>query len=346
MPPPAPTDPETKATVFVNNTDLLPRNWRFIEPFWADPRAEWQFFYGTAQNRLERTITRPHLGRYRAALQAVRAAAGAHQPSILVSHLPAMAAATNAMRKLICPQVRQIAFAFNFTDLPTGARRRYFRRALQGVEEFVVFSEMERRLYSDVLGLPPDRLRMLHWATEAPEAGPDNPVPAPEVPYLCAIGGEARDYRLLADVMRQEPQMRMVIVARPYSIAGIDFSDNVQVFTNLPAPQTWRLAQDSLGLVIPLRSEDTACGHITIVGAQMLGIPLVVTRSAGVADYTDDSNALLVAPGSGQDLRAGLQTLAAQGDAVHQRSHRALETARQRSDLAHWVRYFESLLAR
>lgn len=331
-------------TVFVNNTDLMSTDWRFIEPQWTDPRAEWDFYHAVPRTWLEQKVKRPNLARYRAAQQAVRAAAARKDDSILVSHLPAMTAATNVLRRLQCPQVRQIAFAFNFTDLPTGARLSYFRWALRGIDEFVIFSEIEREIYSRTFGISQDRFRMLHWAMEAPVPGPDNPVTF-EAPYLCAIGGEGRDYALLAEVMHQLPEVNLAIVARPHSIAGLRFPANVQVFTNLPGPKTWRLAQDSVGLVVPLKSADTACGHVTIVGAQLLNIPLVVTRSTGVQDYVSEDTACLVSPGNISEMEAALRAVSAQLQQVRDRQHLALEKARARSHMDHWVRYFEDVLA-
>lgn len=327
-------------TLFVNNTDLLAPDWRFLEPLWSDPRAAWAFFHGVPQNALERRVQRPNLARYRAAWQAVR---HARQNSILVSHLPTMTAATNLLRQRICPDTPHIAFAFNFTALPTGRRLSYFRHALQDIDAFVVFSEVEQRIYADTFGIPSDRIQMLHWAMDAPVPGPKNPVPFTR-PYLCAVGGEGRDYALLAETLRYLPDIRMAIVARPHNVAGLAFPDNVRVFTNLPAPQTWRLAQDSSGMVIPLKSAQTNCGHVTIVGAQLLNIPLVVTRSAGVADYVDDQTAFITAPGSTSDMINALRALESGGEPVKQRQHKALHTAQARSSQTHWVRYFEGLL--
>lgn len=331
------------AAVFVNNTDIMPPAWRFLEPYWTDQRATWEFFHGVPQSWLEHRISRPNLSRYRAVLQAARAAQTRQPDSILVSHLPAITAATNLLRRRLCPQVRHIAFAFNFTDIPSGRRLSYFQSALKGIEEFVVFSQAERDLYSQTFNIPQDKFRMLHWAMDAPLPGPDNPISLEE-PYLCAVGGEGRDYAILADTMRQLPDIKMAVVARPHSIANLNFSANVQVFTNLPAPQTWRLAEQSRGMVIPLKTSATNCGHVTIVGAQLLNIPLVVTRSAGVADYVDDQTAFMTAPGSVEDMIEAVLSLSQGQDAVKLRRHNALQAAQERSSLTHWVQYFEGFL--
>jgi glycosyltransferase involved in cell wall biosynthesis len=259
-----------------------------------------------------------------------------------------MAAATNLMRRSLCPSVPQVAFAFNFTDLPQGGRRVYMTRALAGIDDFVVFSRFEQPLYADIFGIPEDRIHFLPWAMEAPVPGPENPLPEAlrRAGYLSAIGGEGRDYALLAEVMRKRPQMRMVVVARPYSIAGIDFPENVTVFTNLPVPTTWRIAADSNGLTIPLKTDTTACGHITMVGAQLLGLPLIVTRSRGVADYVTEAIAQMVPARDSAALGAALDRVLQDPAGVARMAEAAQARATTENALATWVDYFRRLALR
>jgi len=347
--------------------------WRFLEDQGDDPRLRWATVSGLPRTPLERRIRRPALARWRAAAEAVRiACAGGPGPAsgaaggaaskaaggaaseaaggtVLVSHLPLMAAATNSLRRVRCPGVPHVAFAFNFTDLPRGARREFLVRALRGIDEFVVFSRFERDLYAERLDLPRERIRFLPWAMEPPRPGPVSPLPESVAGggYLAAIGGEGRDYALLARVMTNRPQLRLAIVARTYSVAGIDFPPNVTVFTDLPLDQTWRLAADSLGLVIPLRSETTACGHITMVGAQHLGLPLVVTRSRGVADYVADGVTAQVVPaGDGAALGTAIDRLAEGRPAVRAMAAQAQAQAASENALPAWVAYFSDLADR
>lgn len=254
-----------------------------------------------------------------------------------------MAALTNINRRSLGVRRPLIAFAFNFTDLPGGPRRAFQRQALKGIEEFVVFSRLEQTLYADLLGLPEERMRFLPWAMERPVPGPDNPVP-PEVVaagYFCAIGGEGRDYRLLAAAMRALPHLRMVVVGRPHSVAGIDFPANVTVFTNLAMAKTWRLAVDSRGMVIPLKTTTTACGHITLIGTQLLGLPLVISTSQGVSDYVaEGETATLVPVGDRDALVAAIERLDRMPDGMTELAERARDQAERRNTLPNWVDYF------
>jgi len=322
----------------ISTTDLMGPDWSFLAPHSEDSDLTWATHSGLPRNALERRIKRPHLGRYRAAWSAVQQAKSTPD-ALLVSHLPLMGGATNVLRRRFCPDVPQIGFSFNFTDLPRGARRRYLARALRGVSEYVVYSRFELDLYPGYFDLDPALFRFLPWAMEPPQPGPVNPTGL-TTPYLCAIGGEGRDYALLARVMRDLPQITMVVIARPYSIVGIEFPDNVQVFTNLPLAQTWRVAADSAGLVIPLVSPDTACGHITLVGAQLLGIPLVVTRSRGVSDYVSDGDtAQLVTAGEADDLRDAIAALHEDPSGAKTRAATGMAKAQNENSPAQWLAY-------
>jgi len=335
---------ERKRMHYINISDLAGPDWRFLEPQCSDPRLSWDMRSGQPANLVERKITRPALGRYRASLSAVLAARR-HPDAVLVSHLPNVTLATAALARRLAPERPHVGFAFNYTDLPSGRRLDLARRSFRHVTEFVVFSRHEVGLYADLFGLPPERFTFLPWAMEPPHVDSTH-VPPVAGPYLSAIGGEGRDYHVLAEAMRRLPQLSLVIVARPASVAGIAFPDNVQVFTNLPAPVTWAIARGSAGLAIPLRSDCTPNGHVSIVGAQQLGIPLVVTRSEGVADYVDAGTATLVEAGEAGQMAAALAALVEDPAAARARADLARVQAQSRNCLSVWCRYFETLDAR
>lgn len=326
---------------YINISDLTDRSWRFLEPYDTEARMAWEMHHGLARNALERAITRPALARYRACLEAVRAARR-RADAVLVSHLPNVTVATAAMARGLRVTRPHVAFAFNYTQVPTGRRLALSRRVLRDIEEFTVFSRYEIGLYAELFDLPSERFTYLPWAMEPPEVaeGMERPF---DRPYFSAIGGEGRDYRVLAEAMAQAPELRLAIVARPASIAGIEFPDNVSVFTNLPAPVTWAIAQQSCGMAIALKSNHTPNGHVTMVGAQRLGIPLVVTDSLGVADYVDAETALMVAPQEVTDMTCALRAVVEDPEAATQRAERAKERAATCSDPRVWLRYFAGL---
>lgn len=323
---------------YINVSDLMSPGWTFLEPYHPDPALSWDYHYGAPANILERSVRRPALGRYRAVASALFAAQK-RPDSVLVSHLPgvtlAMAMGMRAMR-LKRPH---IAFAFNYTTLPTGRRLAYCRRHFADVDVFVVPSRYEIDLYSELFGIPRHRFVFLPWTIGAPPK--TVPMTRPfEGAYLCAIGGEGRDYATLAQAMRKLEDLRMVVVARPHSIAGLSFPDNVLVHTNLPSAQTWGLARGSIGMAVPLQSAKTPNGHVSMLAAQSLGIPLAVTRSAGVKDYVDPDLALLVDAGDADALAAALRNLVTDRHAAAERAERAKMLVQTRNHPQVWCDWF------
>jgi glycosyltransferase involved in cell wall biosynthesis len=99
-------------------------------------------------------------------------------------------------------------------------------------------------------------------------------------------------------------------------------------------------------MVLPLRSVETVCGHITLVGAQLLGLPLVVTRAIGIEDYVrDGENALLVSSGSVADVVAALRKIKDEPALSASLGKCASNVARKENSLSRWVSYFETKAA-
>lgn len=322
----------------VNTTDLMSQEWAFLQPYMNGRDYDWFTYSSHSETNLPLKGVMRRARRLRACVGAARRVRDAPHP-ILISHLPNMAALTNIARRSLASHVPQIAFSFNFTDLPQGARRKVYELALRDIDEFVVFSSYESELYAAHLGVPKDRIKLLKWAMEAPTPAPYADV-TPDEPYICAIGGEARDYALLAEVMRRLPHRRAVIVARPYSVAGIDLPENVMLHINLPAPKTWRLAVDSVGMVLPLRAHDTTCGHITFVAAQLLGLPLVVTDCLGLSDYITPETVFRAVPPKDLDaLTAATEELFQQQETARAVAIHGQSFAKTAYSLENWVAY-------
>jgi glycosyltransferase involved in cell wall biosynthesis len=204
--------------------------------------------------------------------------------------------------------IPHFAAGFNFTDIPTGFRLRSMCKAFQHIDRFAVFTELERHLYARTFRLPIERFHFVRWGVAPPIA---EPLPRSIAePYAVAIGGEARDYRTLADAARRLPGQRFVVVARPNSFDGIDVPANVTVLTNRPWHETWSLAAHADFALVPLRSSETPNGIVTIVGAMHLGKAQIVTDSLGVHDYLEnDVTGLLVPAGDSAAFARAVERL-------------------------------------
>lgn len=319
-------------------------DWRFLADHCSDPTLTWECFSGKSPENCSPLYDRMRIALGRATKQGVRAVK-AHSAGVLVSHLPNVTLRTNRLRNRIAREKPHLAFAFNFTDMPTGWRKLLYLQGLKTVDEFVVFSNFERQLYSTYFDLPAERFRFLPWAMDLPYADPKVDVPF-DRPYLIAIGGEARDYRTLIRAVTNAPELRLVMVTRQASVAGLSIPDNVKLYQDIPSGLAWGLASKSSGMVLPLRSDRTPNGHITLVGAQLMGLPLAITRSLGVSDYVDETNAFLIEPQDADGLRQRLREMLDNRPDALAKAAEAQRRALAQNSIARWVDYFAELRTR
>ncbi len=198
------------------------------------------------------------------------------------------------MRKVDIPHV---AWGFNFSSLPRRPARRLMSLAFARVDRLIVYSTMERSLYADYFGIDPDRIDVVLWGIGPPEAEPDD-IPLEAGPYISALGGNGRDYRTLFAAMARLPEVPLVAVLRPHNITGLTIPVNVRLRFNITRGNANNIMQHSRFTVLPLAGSQVPCGHVTLVSAMFLGRALIISNSAGVADYVrDEANGLTVPVG-------------------------------------------------
>ena len=171
------------------------------------------------------------------------------------------------------------------------------------LDRFVCFSSVERARYPEYFGIPAGRIDSLRWS--AAEPGFDSSAtPIEPTPYLCAVGGEGRDYVTLVEAMRRLPDHHLAIVTRPANVKGLDLPSNVSVRTNIPLADVWNLIAHAKLMVLPLHDTQVPCGHGTLIAAMQLETPSIVTESVAMTDYVSDEATGLICPPGDPDAMA------------------------------------------
>jgi glycosyltransferase involved in cell wall biosynthesis len=296
---------------------LADPDWRWIADDLGPPLAEWTFFSTRPRSAWERLIKKPALSRYRACRELANGArSGAFD--LIVTHLPLITCWTEIFcrRRRRCPHV---AFAFNFTVLPTGPRLALMRRAFRTLDRLIVFSSFERTLYRDYFGIPAARLDMIPWCIRDPRA-PSRPAgdsssqfgsPAEDSSgAICAVGSQGRDYGTLFEAMRRMPHIPLVLVADARNLRGLEPPANVEVRQNIPLAEAEAVIRRSRFVVVPLLNAQTACGHVTIIYSMFQERAVVATESAALTDYVvPGCNGTFVKPGDPLALAAAIEDL-------------------------------------
>ncbi|TWU56881.1 D-inositol-3-phosphate glycosyltransferase [Rubripirellula tenax] len=182
-----------------------------------------------------------------------------------------------------------VAWDFNLGSTPGGIRQFLARMMLKKTDVFVVNSTHERHVYSKWLNLPIERFYFCHY--QKPRIDLGERVPA-DPPYIAAVGSACRDYRTLA-IAAEKLRIPTVIVCAPFQAEHIPKNDYVTVKTGQTAEQCHRLIQSATIHVVPLESDETCTGHVTVAEGMWLGTPIVTSNSIGLQDYVDDGNTTL-----------------------------------------------------
>jgi glycosyltransferase involved in cell wall biosynthesis len=261
----------------------------------------------------------------------------------LVAHGPTLAAWAAFLSPVIGFKGAIIAHSFNFSEMPVGLRRQIFGAAFRRINKFVVFSKMEQHLYSEYFSVPMSRFEFTRWGVR--------PAVTNEMEksggYVCAIGGNARDYASLLNAAASTPEIGYVLVVRPENLKGLKPPPNVRVFENLSSPKTMDILAQSRFMVLPLRDTGVACGHVTIVAAMHLGKASIVSSTPGVADYIENSvTAVAVLPHDVHELQTAIISLWNDDERREKISKSAKQFAREWCTEERIVEHFRQLLFR
>jgi glycosyltransferase involved in cell wall biosynthesis len=336
------TEPRSSRLV-ICCVDIADSNWRWIEEPLSATGIRFEFVRALPRNVIERRISLLNLARLRGSFEAVRLAREKKAHAI-VSHGPALAAWCALFARVFRLKIPIIAHTFNFTELPSAIKRSVLGWMLSNVNRLIVFSRLERSLYAKAFDLPEDHFDVIRWGVRPPDVdSPETPLEPGE--YVCAVGGNARDYRTLLKAAHMMPHIRFACVVRPGSLRGLDIPPNVTVHTNLPLGQAMNILMHSRFMVLPLLHSEVPCGHVTIVAAMHLGKAFIITDSEGVRDYVQDGyNAMTVPPHSITALVEATQLLWNAPDLCRRLGENGRRFARRECTEERVVRHFRDWL--
>ncbi|WP_240535719.1 glycosyltransferase family 4 protein [Bradyrhizobium sp. STM 3809] len=329
-------------TTVVCCAEMSDPNWTWVAQHF--PSAGPRFVFAICRRRkIDNYITAVNLGRVLGALDGVMKAKQV-KADVLVTHGPALAAWCALFSWLLRSKSIILAHSFNFASVPRGLKRAVFRVLLARVDGFVVFSNVEREIYSEAFDVPIDQFHFVHWGMAKPATTPSI-IPAEDYGYIAAIGGNGRDYKTLVAAARLLPDIKFVLVVRPENLYGLELPRNVFARVDIAfgeAMETLRLARF---MVLPLNPGEVPCGHITLAAAMHLGKAIIATSSPGVSDYVqNEDNAISVKAGAVDELVGAIRRLWGDSAACERFGERGRMFAEENCTEAGVARQFRSYL--
>lgn len=217
---------------------------------------------------------------------------------------------------------------------PRGRLALHALRSTRDVALFVTNCSTQVAFLRDRAGVPPSRVWLLHEQTDTAFFSPGPASPAKTRPVIASVGLERRDYRSLAaathdlDVDVRISAFSADAPALARSLPRVMPANMARRF------YAWRelqqLYRDADVVVVPIFESVATSGVTSLIEGLASGRPVVVTRSAGLADYQQHHDALVVVPGEDPAaLRAAITGLLADPAAASRRAAIGLELARR-----------------
>jgi glycosyltransferase involved in cell wall biosynthesis len=167
--------------------------------------------------------------------------------------------------------------------------------------EVMAFSEGERRVLIDAVGIAPERVHKLIWGG-FPEAAHEVVRGGP--PYIFSGGYANRDYPTLFAAV--EGLEYPVVVAASSLNRLRDSPANVDLRTDIPEEDFEQLVIGCHLLVVPLLSTGEASGQSVLFRGIQHRCPIVGTRHDGLADYLGEGYPGFVPAGDPAALRTAI----------------------------------------
>ncbi len=318
-------------------TPFQNEKWKWFAPSFARSQIQWDFYYEQPYGLLGSKFLK-----FRTCLRAVKAVQDNHA-DLLFTHDPPTSVRCALLARILGIKTEHIAYSFNFPDLPRGLKRRLMTSAFQNISRFIVYSRMEKQLYHEYFGIPLERIDVVLWSVGTPEVSPQEPLESGD--YICAIGGNARDYQTLMKAMEKLPDIPLVLVARPHNLKQLNIPSNVKVLVNIPKPHAMNIIKYSRFMVLPLAGWQVPCGHVTLVAAMHLGKGFIITNSSGVSDYVfHDHNAITCEAFSADALADAISSLWKNPDKSQQLGENGLKFAQEHCSEASAREHLRNLL--
>jgi len=185
------------------------------------------------------------------------------------------------------------------------------------IDRFFVYSTWQKRFIENRWRIEPERVIFTPFMVDTRFFAPDQVTPGTnDIPQICSVGLEARDYPTLLAAVRGLNLRVTIAAASPWSKRADstqhqDIPENVTVrrFSQFDLRQ---LYADSHFMVMPLHNVEFQAGVTAILEAMAMGRAVICTRTPGQTDViVDGETGLYVPPDDPQALKAAIEYLLA-----------------------------------
>lgn len=184
-----------------------------------------------------------------------------------------------------------------------------FRR----IDHMICYSQTQVSFARDYLGVPQNRLHCIDFQVDADFYTPAEDAKRGE--GILSVGRELRDYPTLFEAVRGTDIPVTVVASSPWSkradqTSNREIPPNVTLKKGLSFCELRNLYRNCRAVAVPLQNVDSPAGITSILEAQAVGKPVIVTQTPGIEDSVRDGETALTVPPEDPDaLRNAIRRL-------------------------------------
>ncbi len=195
-------------------------------------------------------------------------------------------------------------------------RKQLVNKTLQNVNNVIVYSSKEIDYYSKVFPMYLDKFKFVHYGLDYDnQRAYQGPLPAK---YIFSGGGSNRDYETLVKAVEiSNISIPCVIATQPWRVP--EHRSNVLVLSDVVVETFGDVLGKSEVLVLSLKDVELSAGHMVMLQAMSLGVPIIVNDIPSVRDYVDESLVTFYPSGDYEKLAQLIEEFVPSADDVVQR---------------------------
>ncbi len=153
---------------------------------------------------------------------------------------------------------------------------------------FIVFSEYEKKKYSEAMGIKDAKLLYVPYGDWNPAITIKN-TPVKTRDYYFSGGYSNRDYKKLVEAFRTIDKQLIIICSKNNrDILEMDTPGNIKVFTDLSSDEFDEYLRESKAVILPFKHNSGASGMSVMLRCMRNKKVVIVTGTDAIQEYVDD----------------------------------------------------------
>jgi len=188
----------------------------------------------------------------------------------------------------------------------------FYKSLIKNADSIICYSLYEKNELIDILNFNPNKIHFIPYYVDPNYFKPNlNLSPNPKM--ILSIGADSnRDFKLLIEVMKHFPELRLKIITYKQNFDDRLINDNVEILYNVKYSSLKIHYQSALFVVLPVKNNSYSGATTCLLQAMSMAKAVIVSKTFAISKgyyLKDNINVKFVRPNNKAELTSGIQLL-------------------------------------